>query len=370
MGSSMRPFITLVVIEDRWHGRWSGASSWLLEAREVEPDKDNWHTKEGHGPIDGRDSGYITARSFEFTKKEPSSRMLLTYNDNLRAFGANKACRWEIQVDDKSCPSGKIVGDLYVVNDNPHRQHNLVGFCDQLAKGKHTMKVWVSQLHAGSDCYTGCVIAFCFWGGFGATVLMDCMQRMYALVHCRWNDSPKGKGASWVLDAREIPMVSLVHGITRHGQPDSRDTGFIHGREVTFTKKESSSKLRLLYEDTLRVHGSHKSCFWEIRIDGKSCSSGVIRQDEHVAGTENPHRFHTIIGYCEKIPAGEHKMSVYVGQIAAGSDCHTGYVAYTAFDSVKWVRHARSVLMRGWCAGGSSLRLGHWQLRKYCRLWT
>lgn len=164
MGSSMRPFITLVVVEDRWHGRWSGASSWLLEAREVEPDKDNWHTKEGHGPIDGRDSGYITARSFEFTKKEPSSRMLLTYNDNLRALGANKACRWEIRVDDKSCPSGKIVGDLYVVNDNPHRQHNLVGFCDQLAKGKHTMKVWVSQLHAGSDCYTGCVIAFCFWG--------------------------------------------------------------------------------------------------------------------------------------------------------------------------------------------------------------
>ena len=86
--------------------RWNAASSWVLEAREVDTDKDNWSTKEGHGPADGADDGYIAAREFEFTKKTADSRMLFTYNDNLRVYGSSKACRWEIHVDGASCPSG------------------------------------------------------------------------------------------------------------------------------------------------------------------------------------------------------------------------------------------------------------------------
>ena len=141
-------------------GRWNAASSWVLEAREIDTDKDNWSTKEGHGPTDGTDDGYVSGREFEFTKKTSTSRMLFSYNDNTRVYGSSKACRWEIHVDGASCPSGILAGDVYVVNDNNHRPHSLVGFCDMLAAGKHTIKIKVGQTpgYSGSDCYTGCAL--------------------------------------------------------------------------------------------------------------------------------------------------------------------------------------------------------------------
>jgi hypothetical protein len=276
---------------------WTSKSSWVLEGREIHPAKDLWFSKEGHGPQDGRDAGVIKGRTFEFTKKQSSSRMMLTYNDNLRVYGHNKACRWEIFVDGRSCPSGRIAGDIYNVNDNAHRHHNLVGFCDKLSAGKHKMDIRVAQTpgYSSSDCYTG------------------------------WHDRPHRKGASWVMDAREIPINALVYGLTAHGPSDGRDSGFVTKRTVAFKKKSDKSRLRLTYMDNMRVYGNGKACYWEIRIDGKSCPSGVVRGDRHNSGSENPHRFHSIIGYCDKIPKGDHKLSVYVGRIAGGSDCYTGW---------------------------------------------
>merc|ERR1711998_499844 len=228
---------------------WTAKSSWLLETREIHPAKDLWFSKEGHGPQDGRDAGVITGRTFEFTKKHSSSRMMLTYNDNLRVYGQNKM-------------------DIRVAQTPGYR---------------------------GSDCYTG------------------------------WHDKPHRKGASWVMDAREVPINALVYGLTAHGPSDGRDSGFVTGRTLAFKKKSDKSRLRLTYMDNIRVYGNGKACYWEIRIDGKPCPSGVVRGDRHNSGSENPHRFHSIIGYCDKIPKGDHKLNVYVGRIAGGSDCYTGW---------------------------------------------
>jgi len=271
---------------------WTSSSSWLLEAREVDPVKDNWNQKEGHGPVDGRDSGYITHRDFYFTKKAGTSRMMLTYNDNLRVYGRNKACRWEIRIDGKPCPSGRIAGDIYVVNDNPHRHHDLIGFCDGISAGKRRMQIMVGQTpgYSGSDCYTG------------------------------WQAS-----STWLMDAREVPQNSVVYGLTGHAGNDGRDSGYVSGRTLVINKKSSSSRLRLTYQDNFRVYGSGKACYWEIRVDGKSCSTGRIRGDKHVSGSENTHRFHAIIGYCKNVGKGTRKIQAYVGQINGGADCYTGW---------------------------------------------
>ena len=130
------------------------------------------------------------------------------------------------------------------------------------------------------------------------------------------------------MDAREIPSDSgLVYGITGHGPGDGRDSGMVDGRVLYIDKKSSDTSLRLLYQDNFRVHLSGKACSWEIKVDGKSCSSGVIRGDRHVSGGENTHRFHAIIGYCDNIAAGEHKIQAYVAQAPgySGSDCYTGW---------------------------------------------
>ena len=130
------------------------------------------------------------------------------------------------------------------------------------------------------------------------------------------------------MDAREIPSDSgLIYGITGHGPGDGRDSGMVDGRVLYIDKKSSDTSLRLLYQDNFRVHLSGKACSWEIKVDGKSCSSGVIRGDRHVSGGENTHRFHAIIGYCDNIAAGKHKIQAYVAQAPgySGSDCYTGW---------------------------------------------
>ena len=99
----------------------------------------------------------------------------------------------------------------------------------------------------------------------------------------------------------------------------------VSGREITINKSSKDTKLRLLYMNNLRVTGNGASCSWEIKVDGQSCPSGIIRGDRHVAGSENTHRFHAIIGYCDNLSAGSHKIQAYVSQLGSSADCYTGW---------------------------------------------
>ncbi|MBI2809589.1 MAG: hypothetical protein HYX67_01980 [Candidatus Melainabacteria bacterium] len=115
----------------------------------------------GYNNPDDADNNYVTLRTLNFTKNynAATTTVRITYNDNLRVLGTTSACRWEILVNGASC-SPRLATTLYTDASNHHRQHSLIGTCDNLAAGTYTFKVYVSQAtdaaNAG-DCYTGWV---------------------------------------------------------------------------------------------------------------------------------------------------------------------------------------------------------------------
>ena len=119
-------------------------------------------------------------------------------------------------------PYGDILGSSFLQLRRDESDPLVVGhnvLWHEKTKGrKHKMQIRVSQTpgYSGSDCYTG------------------------------WHDSPRRKGASWVMDAREIPIRSLVHGTTQHGPADGRDSGFVAKRTLAFTKKNDDTKLEIV----------------------------------------------------------------------------------------------------------------------------
>jgi predicted Fe-Mo cluster-binding NifX family protein len=111
----------------------------------------------GNGPNDQTDVGQIKSRVLSFSKAKTNTKIRISYTDNLRTNGSNKACRWEIRVDGGSCPNQALVYNYYTVNDNIHRSRTVVGYCSGVAAGSHTIGIWVDNTpgYSGSDCDTG-----------------------------------------------------------------------------------------------------------------------------------------------------------------------------------------------------------------------
>merc|ERR1712203_247335 len=73
-------------------------------------------------------------QDFTFTKRSDKSVMRLLFYDNLRVIGHGKWCRWEMKVDDKSCPA-PIAGSVYTLqSDNDLYPHIFMGECPGLKK--------------------------------------------------------------------------------------------------------------------------------------------------------------------------------------------------------------------------------------------
>ena len=111
-----------------------------------------------HGPEDGTDEGWIVGRRAVFKKHSDSTRILITYQDNLRVYGSGKACRWMVKLDGADCDTGTIATDMHVDNsNNDHSLHVLLGYCDGVKAGPHELRVQVmnSPGYSGSDCHTG-----------------------------------------------------------------------------------------------------------------------------------------------------------------------------------------------------------------------
>jgi len=117
----------------------------------------------GQGPNDGKDNGRILSRSLRFHKELDDTYIRILYSDNLRVRGAGKACRWTIKVDGADCGEKQIYSDRYdgSSNANFHGTSTVLGYCEGLTFGWHTIHVWVSEVphgevaYAGSDCYPG-----------------------------------------------------------------------------------------------------------------------------------------------------------------------------------------------------------------------
>jgi len=322
-----------------WHaGHGTPRATVHMEVQEIPESYPLFHYATGT-QMDGRDSGMINARVISFKKLYDDSNLRLWYVDNHRVMqhhhghGAG-ACRWEIRIDGQSCPSGKILGDLYIHrHENPHRPKSMVGYCTGLEAGDHKVEVHVSTtpgLHS-SDCFTG------------------------------WHS------ARWILEAEEIPkLYDMVHYNMQH-QTDHREHGILNNYKVTFQKKYDETRLRLLFMENLRaysrhIHANHahgRTCSgdWEIFIDGKACASVHIhaqmysrRLEAHghwgnIGGSHshnhgqwwwvwpahfanqdtNNHRVRTFAGFCDDVSSGEHTLTVMVKSPFGKCDLWTGW---------------------------------------------
>ena len=100
----------------------------------------------------------MIGRTLTFEKKSSATRLLITYQDNLRVYGSGKACRWTIHLDGANCQTGLIAVDMYVNGgNNDHAPHTVYGYCDGVAAGDHQLKVAVMQApgYSGANCHTG-----------------------------------------------------------------------------------------------------------------------------------------------------------------------------------------------------------------------
>lgn len=87
-----------------------------------------------------------------FVKKSAASNVRILYYDNLRVI--RNWCRWEVRVDNKSCPA-PLAGSVHTNNgDNDHYPATIVGECPGLSAGKHNINIKVTR-GGNADCYTG-----------------------------------------------------------------------------------------------------------------------------------------------------------------------------------------------------------------------
>jgi hypothetical protein len=111
------------------------------------------------GPGDGTDVGPIASRNLTVVKDRPDTSLRITYSDNFHTFTAGGfLCRWEIEVDGGSCPSGALFYDYHnaLASANQFESHTVTGFCDGLAAGAHTLQVTVGPGGGPpTDCFTG-----------------------------------------------------------------------------------------------------------------------------------------------------------------------------------------------------------------------
>lgn len=111
---------------------------------------------------------------------------------------------------------------------------------------------------------------------------------------------------------------------------DRRDDGLLDGRTLIFQKARSDTAMRVLYSDTLRVHGTaNEACRWSLRFNNNPCPSGDLYVDRHVNKGADVHSESTLVGFCEGLPTGRHVMSVEVSRVVGDayvdSDCYTGW---------------------------------------------
>jgi len=277
---------------------WSATSArdaFFMEAEELNP-AGQITTVMRKVKADGRDSGVVNGRSLKFDKRADASQLRLTWATNLRVRAHNNRggaiCNWELRIDGKSCAKPSKIGvSMHSQNDdNDHIPAEVVGWCQGIARGPHTITVIVMRGNSNSDCYTG-------WAS------NDYMEV--------WEPTPA-----------EQSMITY----TQRVGTDSASDGTSSVLTTSFTKKSSSSSVRILYYDNLRVIGSGRWCRWEMKVDGKSCAA-PLAGSVHTNSGDNDHYPATIVGECPGVAAGKHTINVAVTR-SSGADCHTGWTPW------------------------------------------
>ena len=112
----------------------------------------------------------------------------------------------------------------------------------------------------------------------------------------------------------------------RVGTDDNSDSTTKPVATATFNKQSSSSGLRILYFDNLRVFARTEDawCRWEVKVDGLSCAAPLAASVNHyTSDNEYPG---IILGECLGVAAGEHKVNV-VSTNSVGAECYSGWTS-------------------------------------------
>jgi hypothetical protein len=139
------------------------------------------------------------------------------------------------------------------------------------------------------------------------------------------------------------PAERTVHRVTFSGQEDA-DDGVLDGRELTFTKVEESTVIRLTYYDSFTINGGTLGlygCRWMLLLNDRPCTdpgpiAGVV------AGASSTISTAPISGWCaatDEGPLGAQEIVVtaWVGPISTSisgvtdGDCVTGLGNITGF---------------------------------------
>jgi len=119
---------------------------------------------------DGRDSGYVNARTLKFVKKQDATYMRIWYHDNFRVHGHTAHAQWDVMICDANgngCAECKDPGKVQHWRYG-HHQHNwwmndhwsasIFGICRksdnrELKKGTYQLRVRIDNNR--NDIYTG-----------------------------------------------------------------------------------------------------------------------------------------------------------------------------------------------------------------------
>jgi len=274
---------------------WSASGArdaFFMEAEELNPGGQITTVMRRIGN-DGRDRGVVNGRNMNFKKRSASSQIRITWATNLRARNRNNNggahCDWEVQIDNRSCskPSKIGVSMHSMLNDNDHIPAEVVGWCSNIGAGSHSLRVYVTNHGGHSDCYTG-------WESH------DFME-------------------VWEPTAQEQSMITYMQRVGTDNGSDSSNNLLA----TSFVKKSSSSNVRILYYDNLRVYRGGW-CRWEVRVDGKSCPA-PLAGSIHTQNNDNDHYPATIVGECPGLKAGKRNINIWVRRSSGSVDCHTGW---------------------------------------------
>ena len=118
---------------------------------------------------------------------------------------------------------------------------------------------------------------------------------------------------------------------------DDTDSGQIKSRILKLNKIKNDTAIRIGYSDNFHVLGQKTACRWEIRIDGVSCSGGLVY--DYYSGDYEEVQSGTVSGYCEDISAGEHEIQIWVGKVPSYNQGNCG----TGWNDSRWTIEAEEV---------------------------
>jgi hypothetical protein len=106
------------------------------------------------GPFDTTDSGVIASRVLVVVKDQSDTALRIGYTDKFRVFeggGTPVGCTWEVPANGASCPGGALAYGYFVAPGSTgiHRQGSVVGYCEGLAAGPHTLQVYLDNTLVG-----------------------------------------------------------------------------------------------------------------------------------------------------------------------------------------------------------------------------